>query len=335
MVGQRASLSIRPGAATPWFVTAKHAGAFSYPWNIKATQGHQQLLISQARLFANFPIFFSHSFSNLHSLPSALCPSALLPPPPPPLSRIVAIIPARFGSTRFPGKPLHLIAGQSLIERTWRRCLACRMLSRVLIATDDERIMQAAADFGAEAVLTSPDHPSGTDRLAEAAVCDPEATHFINVQGDEPLISPVLIDELATRLASDPAIRIITAVHPLPDAALQDDPNIVKAVLDSQGRALYFSRSPLPYMRNPQAQHHGYRHMGIYGYSRAFLNQFVSWPPSLLELTEGLEQLRALENGASIHCVITQHDSPGIDTLIQAETMESELLAAETAIQSH
>jgi 3-deoxy-manno-octulosonate cytidylyltransferase (CMP-KDO synthetase) len=242
------------------------------------------------------------------------------------MTRIIAIIPARFGSTRFPGKPLHLIAGQPLIERTWRRCMACRTLARVMIATDDERIMEAAAGFGAEAVLTSPDHPSGTDRLAEAAACDPEATHFINVQGDEPLISPALIDDLATRLAADPAIRMITAVHPLFDPALQNDPNIVKAVLDQQGRALYFSRSPLPYFRNPQASLPGYRHMGIYGYSRAFLEQFVSWPPSLLELTEGLEQLRALENGVPIHCVITRHDSPGIDTPDQAAAMEAELL---------
>lgn len=242
------------------------------------------------------------------------------------MSRITAIIPARFGSTRFPGKPLHLIAGQSLIERTWRRCVACPALARVLIATDDQRIMAAAAAFGAEAVLTSPDHPSGTDRLAEAATHDPAATHFINVQGDEPLISPALIAELAARLAADPAIGMITAVHPSNDPAQQHDPNIVKAVLDHHGRALYFSRSPLPYQRNPQSGTPFWRHMGLYGYSRAFLQQFVSWPPSALELIEGLEQLRALENGAVIHCVITAHDSPGIDTPEQAAAMERVLL---------
>ncbi len=239
------------------------------------------------------------------------------------MSRITAIIPARFGSTRFPGKPLHLIAGQSLIERTWRRCMECADLARVLIATDDQRIMEAAAAFGAEAVLTSPDHPSGTDRLAEAALHDPDATHFINVQGDEPLISPALIDELAARLAADPSIGMITAVHPLHDPALQQDPNVVKAVLDHAGRALYFSRSPLPYQRTPQPGFPTYRHMGLYGYSREFLHRFVAWPPSPLELTEGLEQLRALENGARIHCVITQHDSPGIDTPEQAAAMEA------------
>ena len=242
------------------------------------------------------------------------------------MSRIIAIIPARYGSTRFPGKPLHLIAGQSLIERTWRRCMACTGLARVLIATDDQRIMDAAAAFGAEAILTSPDHPSGTDRLAEAAAHDPAATHFINVQGDEPIISPALIDDLADRLARDPGIGMITAVHPLHDPALQHDPNVVKAVLDRSGRALYFSRSPLPYQRHPQPDFPIWRHMGLYGYSQEFLQQFVAWPPSHLELTEGLEQLRALENGATIHCVITQHGSPGIDTPEQAAAMEAQLL---------
>lgn len=242
------------------------------------------------------------------------------------MSRITAIIPARFGSTRFPGKPLHLIAGQTLIERTWRRCVECPELARVLIATDDQRIVDAAHAFGAEAVMTSPHHPSGTDRLAEAAAHDPAATHFINVQGDEPLISPALIGELATRLAADPAMGMITAVHPIHDAAQLADPNIVKAVLDHTGRALYFSRSPLPYPRSPQPGFGAYRHMGLYGYSRAFLQQFVTWPPSPLELTESLEQLRALENGASIHCVITAHDSPGIDTPEQAAVMEAQLL---------
>lgn len=250
------------------------------------------------------------------------------------MSRITAIIPARYGSTRFPGKPLHLIAGQSLIERTWRRCMECRELARVLIATDDPRIMAAAAAFGAEAVLTSPDHPSGTDRLAEAAAHDPEATHFINVQGDEPLISPALIGELATRLAADSSIGMITAVHPLTDHAHQKDPNIVKAVLDRAGRALYFSRSPLPYQRSPQPGCCLYRHMGLYGYSRTFLEQFVAWPPSPLELTEGLEQLRALENGAAIHCVITSHDSPGIDTPEQAAAMEAQLQSAASALEN-
>ena len=246
------------------------------------------------------------------------------------MSRIIAIIPARFGSTRFPGKPLHLIAGQSLIERTWRRCLACPALVRILIATDDQRIMDAAAAFGAEAVLTCPDHPTGTNRVAEAALQDPDATHIINVQGDEPLISPTLIGELARRLVADRAIRMITAVHPLHDPAHQHDPNIVKAVLDRTGRALFFSRSPLPYYRTPQPDFSGYRHMGIYGYTRAFLDQFVTWPPSPLELTEGLEQLRALENRASIHCVITKHDSPGIDTPEQAAAMEAMLTNSST-----
>ncbi|MES2708714.1 MAG: 3-deoxy-manno-octulosonate cytidylyltransferase [Verrucomicrobiota bacterium] len=245
------------------------------------------------------------------------------------MSRIIAIIPARYGSTRFPGKPLHSLAGKPLIQRVWERCMACTGLARVLIATDDERILRAAEAFGAEACLTSPDHPSGTDRIAEAAARDPEATHIINVQGDEPILSPTLIDELAARLAADASIGMITAVHPLHDPALLHDPNVVKAVLDKSGRALYFSRSPLPFPRNPQPDFPVWRHMGLYGYSREFLDTFVAWPPSPLELTEGLEQLRALENGARIHCVVTHHDSPGVDTPEQAADMERRLRAME------
>lgn len=246
------------------------------------------------------------------------------------MSRIIAIIPARYGSTRFPGKPLHPLAGKPLIQRVWERCMACSSLARVLIATDDERILKVAESFGAEACLTSPDHPSGTDRIAEAATRDPDATHIINVQGDEPILSPALIDELAARLSADDSIGMITAVHPLRDHALLNDPNVVKAVLDTAGRALYFSRSPLPFPRNPQPDFPVWRHMGIYGYSREFLRDFVAWPPSPLELTEGLEQLRALENGARIYCVPTLHDSPGVDTPEQAAEMEIRLRAMES-----
>lgn len=246
------------------------------------------------------------------------------------MSRIIAIIPARYGSTRFPGKPLHPLAGKPLIQRVWERCMACSSLARVLIATDDERILAAAESFGAEACMTSRDHPSGTDRVAEAAARDPDATHIINVQGDEPVLSPALIDELAARLAADDSIGMITAVHPLHDRTLLADPNVVKAVLDTSRRALYFSRSPLPFPRHPQADHPVWRHMGIYGYTREFLRDFVAWPPSPLELTEGLEQLRALENGARIYCVSTPHDSPGVDTPEQAAEMEIRLRTMES-----
>lgn len=233
------------------------------------------------------------------------------------------IIPARYASTRFPGKPLHVIAGKPLIQHVWERCRTCRNVTRIIVATDDERIAGAARGFGAEVCLTSPHHQSGTDRIAEAARSLPEASHIINVQGDEPLISPHLVDELAARMAADPGIGMITAVHALTDEALRDNPNIVKAVLTRDGRALYFSRSRIPYPRGSHPDQTCWRHMGIYGFSRSFLFQFVSWAPSPLEITESLEQLRALENGAPIHVVITDHDSPGIDTPEQARELEA------------
>jgi 3-deoxy-manno-octulosonate cytidylyltransferase (CMP-KDO synthetase) len=233
------------------------------------------------------------------------------------------IIPARFASTRFPGKPLHVIAGKPLIQHVWERCSACRNVSAVLIATDDERIAAAAQNFGAQVCMTSPDHPSGTDRIAEAAQTLPGITHVINVQGDEPLIEPQLIDELAARMTADAEIGMITAVHALDDPEQIDNPNIVKCVLTRDGRALYFSRSRIPYPRNPSPAPTWWRHMGIYGFSYRFLQRFVRWEPTLLEVTESLEQLRALENGAPIHVVITDHHSPGIDTPEQAREVEN------------
>lgn len=233
------------------------------------------------------------------------------------------IIPARYASTRFPGKPLHLIAGKPLVQHVWERCRSCRNVSAIVVATDDDRIAAAARAFGAEVCMTSLDHQSGTDRIAEAARQLSGASHVINVQGDEPLISPVLVDELAARMMASPEIGMITAVHPLHDSALLENPNIVKCVLSKDGRALYFSRSRIPYPRGTSPALTHWRHMGIYGFSRAFLEQFVSWEPSPLELAESLEQLRALENGAPIHVVITEHDSPGIDTPEQALEVET------------
>jgi 3-deoxy-manno-octulosonate cytidylyltransferase (CMP-KDO synthetase) len=232
------------------------------------------------------------------------------------------IIPARYASTRFPGKPLHVIAGKPLLQHVWERCRKARHIDHILIATDDERISEAARGFGAEVCMTSPNHQSGTDRIAEAARMLPNATHIINVQGDEPLISPDLVSELAAKMQAEAQIGMITAVHAIHDDVLLDDPNVVKCVLARDGRALYFSRSRIPHPRGKHPQMQSWRHMGIYGFRRDFLEQFVRWEPSPLEVTESLEQLRALENGASIHVVITGHDSPGIDTPEQAAGME-------------
>ncbi len=240
-----------------------------------------------------------------------------------PSHHIVGILPARWGSTRFPGKPLHLIAGKPLIQHVWERCKLSSLLTEIFVATDDPRIADAVSSFGGKSILTSPDHPTGTDRLAEAIQHTPNATHILNIQGDEPLIDPSLIDQLAQALIDDPSLPMVTAANPIsPSDPTVNDPNVVKVVISQLGKALYFSRSPLPFFRNPVENLSVLRHKGIYGYQRNFLQTFVSWPPSPLELAESLEQLRALENGAPIHVVITNDTSPGVDTPQQALEIE-------------
>ena len=239
------------------------------------------------------------------------------------------MLPARWGSTRFPGKPLHPIAGKPLIRHVWERCMTCSRLDEIVVATDDPRILEAVANFGGKAVMTSPEHPTGTDRIAEALKEIPAATHIVNIQGDEPLIDPVLIDELAAVITGDDGPDMATAANPIDPTNLSvADPNVVKVVTALDGRALYFSRSPLPYFRNPVAGLPVLRHKGIYAYTRSFLEHFVTWPPSPLEQAESLEQLRALENGASIHVIVTSDTSPGVDTPEQAVEIER-ILAAE------
>ena len=240
-----------------------------------------------------------------------------------PIIHILGVLPARWGSTRFPGKPLHLIAGKPLIQHVWERCQQCRRLDEILVATDDVRILEAVFSFGGTAVMTSPDHPTGTDRIAEAVRAVPRATHIVNIQGDEPLIDPALIDELAATMINEPSLDMATAANPLdPADPAVGDPNVVKVVTALDGRALYFSRSPLPFFRNPVAGLPVLRHKGIYAYRRAFLERFVTWPPSPLEQAESLEQLRALENGATIQVLLTADTSPGVDTPEQAAFIE-------------
>jgi 3-deoxy-manno-octulosonate cytidylyltransferase (CMP-KDO synthetase) len=242
--------------------------------------------------------------------------------------KTAVVIPARYASTRFPGKPLHLLAGRPMIQHVWERCLRARRAVAVLVATDDERIRAVAAGFGAEVVMTRADHPSGTDRLAEVALARPEFEVLVNVQGDEPLVEPELIDRLAEAVAGDPGVDIATAAVPLTDPAMIRDPNVVKAVAAPDGRALYFSRSPVPWDRaagGPAAT--CLWHKGIYAYRREFLLRFVTWPPSPLECREQLEQLRALEHGACIRIVQTASTAPGVDTPEQAAEVERLLLA--------
>jgi 3-deoxy-manno-octulosonate cytidylyltransferase (CMP-KDO synthetase) len=240
-----------------------------------------------------------------------------------PISHVAGILPARWGSSRFPGKPLHVIAGRPLIQHVWDRCQGCAGLDSLVVATDDARIRDAVERFGGRAVMTRASHPTGTDRIAEAVDANAAATHVINIQGDEPLIDPALIDELAAALRADPALDMVTAANPLePDDPAVADPNVVKVVLRLDGRALYFSRSPLPYFRQPSPGLTVLRHKGIYGYTREFLRRFVGWPPSPLEIAESLEQLRALENGAAIRVLVTADASPGVDTPAQAAAIE-------------
>lgn len=240
---------------------------------------------------------------------------------------VLGVLPARWDSSRFPGKPLHIIAGKPLIQHVWERCQQCTKLDEILIATDDERIMSAVSAFGGRAVMTSSRHPTGTDRIAEAIRDIPLASHIVNIQGDEPLIDPALIDELAAALLNEQSLDMVTAANPLdPDDPVVNDPNVVKVVTTLDGHALYFSRSLVPFFRNSSPGLPVLRHKGIYAYSRVFLERFVSWPPSPLEKAESLEQLRALENSASIKVILTTDSSPGVDTLDQAMEVEKILL---------
>lgn len=244
-----------------------------------------------------------------------------------PVARIYGIIPARWGSTRFPGKALHPVAGKPLVQHVWERCCEATELADVILATDDDRIAAAARSFGARVELTSSVHPSGTDRLAEVASRLPDATHLINVQGDEPTIPAALIDRLARALTDDPALEMATAAARLDDPADFENPNIVKVVLAANGDALYFSRSPIPFagFLHSIAGMPIYGHHGLYGYTRAFLQRFVSWPPSELEKIERLEQLRALENGVRIRVLVTEHEALGVDSPADVTPAEAAL----------
>ncbi len=226
----------------------------------------------------------------------------------------VAIIPARWGSTRFPGKPLALLAGKPLVQHVWERCLRAKKLARVIVATDDMRIAEAAFAFGAEVALTSPKHPTGSDRLAEVARRLRGFSRIINVQGDEPLIEPRLIDRLVTEMENHPRAVMVTAATPFAQAAAAADPNCVKVVADRLGNALYFSRSLIPFDRDGTGAAAPLHHLGIYGYRHAFLLQYVKWKPTPLERAEKLEQLRVLEMGGRIRLVETKHRSIGVDT---------------------
>ncbi len=245
--------------------------------------------------------------------------------------QIIGVIPARFASTRFPGKPLHLIAGKPLVQRVVERCRSARSLSDVVVATDDARIAEAASRF-CRVEMTRDDHPSGTDRIAEVAgriVAD----GYVNIQGDEPLMDPAVIDAVASLLLK---CEMSTAATPIHDLAEFDNPNVVKAVVAMDGRALYFSRRTVPYLRDlagrpaPEqlAAYPFLKHLGIYGFRRETLLRLVTFPVSPLEAAEKLEQLRALENGVPIAVARVAHDSVGVDVPADVARVEALLARA-------
>ena len=264
------------------------------------------------------------------------------------MSKAVGIIPARWASTRFPGKPLHLIAGKPLLRRVWERCRRARKLDSVIIATDDMQIASVAFSWGAEVAMTSPRHHSGTDRVAEVAQKAKEFAYIVNIQGDEPLVDPRLIDKLVETLRADRKIDIVTAAHPFLDPKEAASRHQVKVVVDLRGNALYFSRGRIPFSRSggfPAADQTKrrsgdrrslfLRHQGIYGFRREALLQFVKWKPSPLEQAEALEQLRPLENGVRVHVLVTKHGSPGVDTPQDAKNVAASLREASDKSAKH
>jgi 3-deoxy-manno-octulosonate cytidylyltransferase (CMP-KDO synthetase) len=241
---------------------------------------------------------------------------------------VVAVIPARYGSTRLPGKSLVPLCGKPLILWVLERVRQAPGLDAVLVATDDDRIRRVVEAAGGRVAMTRPDHPSGTDRIAEA-VRDLPAAIVVNVQGDEPLIAPALIGRVADALVREPEWAMSTAATPIVSAEELRAPSVVKVVCDARGRALYFSRSPIPFVRDtsPAGLRH-WRHLGIYGYRRDFLQRLVAEPPSLLEQAEKLEQLRALHLGAAIQVIETEAAGVGVDTPEDVPRAEAALRAA-------
>jgi 3-deoxy-manno-octulosonate cytidylyltransferase (CMP-KDO synthetase) len=271
-----------------------------------------------------------------------------LPPPP-----IIAVIPSRYDATRLPGKPLADIAGRSMIEHVYRRAASARGVGAVVVATDDERIATAVRGFGGIVMITASSHRTGTDRIAEVAAQLP-CEIVLNVQGDEPLIEPAMIEAVIAPLCADPMLEMSTVCVAIANRSDYTNPNVVKVVKDRAGRALYFSRSPIPRFRNGPPEggaHHrsgggeppegglydrgvgggtqpAYKHIGLYGYRRTFLLKFATLAQTPLEQAESLEQLRALEHGYRIQTVETEYDSIGVDTPEDLERVRRQLLAA-------
>ena len=232
------------------------------------------------------------------------------------MPEVIGIIPARYASRRLPGKPLAMIANRPMIQRVYERAAAAASLQRLVVATDDIRIRQAVEAFGGEVLLTSPNHKSGTDRVAEAArqLRLPGGAIVLNIQGDEPLLEAAVLDSLSAALEEATEVPMATLAHRGKGSSDYHDPSVVKVVFDSRSRALYFSRRPIPAVPEETDTPPYYIHLGLYAYRNAFLQRFANLPPSNLEREERLEQLRALEHGFPILVVVTPFGSLSLDT---------------------
>lgn len=234
------------------------------------------------------------------------------------MMKVLCVIPARYASTRFPGKPLVMIDGKSMIQRVYEQALKTSGLHQVVVATDDDRIAKAVEAFGGSFVMTKPTHQSGTDRCAEVASHFPDFDVIINIQGDEPFVDPVQI-ELLLSCFEDPKAELATLIKKIKTEEELFNPNIPKVVINSNQEAIYFSRQTVPYLRNVSSEnwlsaHQFYKHIGIYGYSRKTLLNITKLPPSTLELAESLEQLRWIEHGYAIQTRVTEIETIAIDT---------------------
>lgn len=235
--------------------------------------------------------------------------------------KAVVVIPARYGSSRLEGKVLANQTGKYLVQHTYEQALKSSFAQQVLVATDDERVLRACREFGASCVMTRPDHPSGTDRIAEA-VSGLDCEIVVNLQADEPQINPAYLERAARLLVEHPEAVMATLLAPFESAEQVSDPNIVKCVTDARGRAVYFSRSVIPYDRasgGVGSVEHYKRHLGLYAYRKSFLMKFTKLPPGVLEQIEKLEQLRAIENGYTIWTTMVEKAWDGIDTAAQYE----------------
>lgn len=245
---------------------------------------------------------------------------------------VIAFIPSRYGSSRFPGKPLALIAGKPMIQHAYLCALKCPEISDVYVVTDDERIMECVKGFGGKAVMTGKEHPSGTDRIAEATeilrLNDDDIV--VNIQGDQPLFSPAIISQMVKPLVDDKSIPMGTVKYRISDPSEINNSNIVKVVTDNDDFALYFSRSTIPFYRDRPPLQDYYKHLGFYAYRRAFILKFNRLPVARLENAEKLEPLRAIENGFRIKVVETNFDSIEIDTPEDIKKVEKLLKSIES-----